>query len=76
MAEAVEMLAAIPGITREQADVLFHHGLTRIEDLLQADVSDLADIPQIGEQAGSILEAVRAEAARRTLNVGETPVSQ
>ena len=76
VAEAVEMLASIPGITKEQADVLVHHGLTRIEDLLQADVSDLAGIPEIGEGAGTILEAVRAEAARRTLNVGETPVSQ
>ena len=46
VAEAVELLAAIPGITREQADVLVHHGLTRLEDLLQADESDLADIPR------------------------------
>jgi N utilization substance protein A len=75
VAEAVESLAAIPGITREQADVLVHHGLTRLEDLLQADESDLSGIPQIGEQAGAILEAVRAEAARKTLKVGETPVS-
>jgi len=69
-AEAVEMLASIPGITKEQANVLVHHGLTRIEDLLQADVSDLAGIPEIGEQAGSILEAVRAEAARRQIQLG------
>src|SRR5256714_422710 len=75
VAEAVDSLAAIPGISREQADVLVHHGLTRLEDLLQADVSDLAGIPQIGEQAGAILEAVRAEAAKRTLKVGEAPVS-
>lgn len=75
VAEAVESLAAIPGITREQADVLVHHGLTRLEDLLQADDSDLAGIPEIGTQASSIMEAVRAEAARRTLKVGETPVS-
>ncbi len=75
VAEAVESLAAIPGITREQADMLVHHGLTRLEDLLQAEVSDLADIPQIGEQASIVLEAARAEAARRTLQVGETPVS-
>ena len=50
-----------------------HHGLTRLEDLLQAEDSDLADIPQIGEQAATIMEAARAEAARRTLPVGETP---
>lgn len=75
VAEAVESLAAIPGISREQADILVHHGLTRLEDLLQADVSDLAGIEQIGEQAPAIMEAARAEAGRRTLKVGETPVS-
>lgn len=74
VAEAVDSLAAIPGISREQADVLVHHGLTRLEDLLQAEVSDLADMPQIGEQAASILEAARAEAGRRTLKVGEASV--
>jgi N utilization substance protein A len=75
VAEAVESLAAIPGISREQADVLVHHGLTRLEDLLQADVSDLAGIPQLGEQASAIMDAVKAEASRRTLKIGETPVS-
>src|ERR1043165_1535185 len=75
VAEAVDSLAAIPGISREQADALVHHGLTRLEDLLQADVSDLAGIAQLGEQASPILEAARAEAARRTLKVGEAPVS-
>jgi N utilization substance protein A len=75
VAEAVESLAAIPGISREQADVLVHHGLTRLEDLLQADVSDLAGIAQLGDQAAAIMEAARAEAARRTLKVGEAPVS-
>lgn len=71
VAQAVKTLAAIPGITPEQADVLVHQGLTRLEDLLQADVSDLAGLPQIGEQAAAIMEAVRAEAARRTVKVGE-----
>jgi transcription termination/antitermination protein NusA len=73
VAEAVESLAAIAGISREQADLLVHHGLTRLEDLLQADESDLAGIPEIGDQAAAILEAARAEATRRTLKVGETP---
>jgi len=75
VAQAVKTLAAIPGITPEQADVLVHQGLTRLEDLLQADVSDLAGIEQIGDQAGAIMEAVRAEAARRTLKLpdGDEP---
>jgi hypothetical protein len=51
--------------------VLVHQGLTRLEDLLQAEESDLAGIPQIGDQAASIMAAVRAEAARRTLKVGD-----
>jgi N utilization substance protein A len=75
VAEAVDSLAAIPGITREQADVLVHNGLLRLEDVLQADVSDLSGIPQIGDQAAAIMDAVKAEAAKRTLKIGETPVS-
>ena len=75
VAEAVESLAAIPGITREQADVLVHHGLDRLEDLLQADVSDLSDIPQIGDQAAAILEAAQGRAARRTFKSATAPVA-
>jgi transcription termination/antitermination protein NusA len=75
VAEAVQSLAAIPGISREQADALVHAGLTRIEDLLSADENDLSSIPQIGEKAADVLRAVRAEAGRCTLNVGETPVN-
>ena len=70
VAEAVESLAAIPGIPREHADALVHAGLTRLEDLLQADLTDLADIPQIGEQAAVIMEAARAEAERRKIQLG------
>ena len=70
VAEAVESLAAVPGVAREQADALVHAGLTRLEDLLQADVSDLAGIPQIGEQALAVLEAARAEAERRKIQGG------
>ena len=74
VAEAVDAVAAIPGITREHADVLVHHGLTRLEDLLQADESDLVGIPELGDQVSAILEAARAEGARRT-HPGEPPVS-
>jgi N utilization substance protein A len=75
VAEAVDALAAVPGITRQQAEVLVNNGLRRLEELLQAEESDLAGIPEIGEQASAIMEAARAEAAKRTLKVGETPVS-
>jgi N utilization substance protein A len=75
VAEAVESLAVIPGISREQADALVHAGLTRLEDLLQADEADLSSVPQVGEHAAEILKAAHAEAERRTLKVGETPVN-
>ncbi|MCX6915031.1 MAG: KH domain-containing protein, partial [Verrucomicrobia bacterium] len=75
VAEAVDSLAAIPGISREQADLLVHHGLTRLEDLLQAEESDLSGIPELSDHAAAIMEAARAEAGRRTLKIGETPIS-
>ncbi len=71
VAEAVAMLASIPGITKEQADILVHHGWTRLEDLLQADVSDLTSIPELGDQGSAIMEAAQAEAARRTVKLGD-----
>lgn len=65
VAQAVDAIAAIPGIAREQADILVHRGFLSLEDLLQAEYDDLAEIPEIGSQAGAVLEAVRAEADRR-----------
>jgi hypothetical protein len=41
----------------------------RLEDLVQAEAGDLADIPGVGENEAAILEAARAEAARRALPV-------
>jgi transcription termination/antitermination protein NusA len=69
VAEAVEAIAAIPGITREQADALVHAGVTRLEDLLSAEAGDIADIAGVGENAAAILEAAHAEAGRRSLSV-------
>ena len=73
VAEAVDSLAVIPGIAREQADALVHHGLTRLEDLLQAEESDLAEIPQLGGQTAAILAAARAEAERRKIKLDDHP---
>jgi transcription termination/antitermination protein NusA len=75
MAQAVQALAAVPGISEEQAKVLVNSGLTSLEAVLQAEVGDLAEIPELGDQASAIMEAAQAEAARRTLKVGESPVS-
>lgn len=67
VAQAVDAIAAIPGLTREQADVLVHRGFLSLEDLAQAEHSDLADIPEISENAGAVIEAVQAEVAQRNL---------
>ncbi|MBI5385992.1 MAG: transcription termination/antitermination protein NusA [Verrucomicrobia bacterium] len=71
VAAAVQAVAAIPGVTPEQADALVHAGFTSLEDLLQVEPADLADIPQVGEQAAAVMDLVKAEAARRTFKVGE-----
>jgi N utilization substance protein A len=70
VAEAVDLLAAIPGISREQADALVHAGVTRLEDLLSAEPGDISDIPQVGENAADVLKAAHAEAQRRKIDLG------
>lgn len=75
MAEAVNALAGITGITAEQAYSLVHHGITRLEDLLEADKEDIESIPELAEHAQAIVDAARGEAARRTISIGDTPVS-
>ena len=69
VAEAIQALAAIPGVTREQADALVHAGLTRLEDLLSADESDLSTIDAIGDKAAEVLKMARAEAQRRKIDL-------
>ena len=64
VAQAVEALT-ISGIAQEQANVLVHAGFLSLDDLLQADPSDLEQIPEIGSQAAAVLEAAKAEVARR-----------
>ncbi len=73
VAEAVKAVAVIPGITAEQASALVHAGFRGLMDLSEAEESDLAEIPQIGAQAGAVIEAVRAEAARKTIKLGDAP---
>jgi N utilization substance protein A len=65
VALAVEAVASIPGLTQEQADILVHRGFLSLEALLQAEPEDFAEIPEIGDQAAAIIDAVRSEAARR-----------
>lgn len=73
VAQAVRALASIPGITEAQADALVHHGFLSLEDLLQAEESDLAAFPEIGQDAAAVLAAARAEAQRRVVNINPEP---
>jgi len=75
LAQAVQSLAEIPGITQEQADILVHHGWTSLEALLQAEVEDLEDIPEIQPIAEVVLQAAKDEANRRTIKIGDSPVA-
>ncbi len=65
VAEAIQVLAAIPGVSEVHASALVHMGFHSFEDLAQAEVDDLQSNPDIGDQAVAILAAVQAEALRR-----------
>src|SRR5580704_11640923 len=65
VAQAVQTIAVVPGLTPETASVLVHAGFSTLEALFQAELSDLEQIEQIKEQAPAIMEAIKAEAARR-----------
>src|ERR1700743_3645711 len=47
VAKAVAQIAAIPGITREQADALVHAGITRLDDLVSAEEGVVGDRPTV-----------------------------
>jgi N utilization substance protein A len=65
VAQAVEILAAIPGLTPEMASLLVHAGFSTLEGVLQAEAGDLEQIEQLKDHVPAIMEALRAEAARR-----------
>ena len=73
VADAVNALAAIPGIEKEQADALVHAGLLTLDALNGVEVSDLADIPGLTEHAESVLSAAHAEKLRRA-GAGTNPL--
>lgn len=70
VAEAVHNLAAIPGISQEQADILVHKGILSLDDLLQVELSDLEQMPELKDHAAAIMEAVKNAAQS-----GQTPVA-
>jgi N utilization substance protein A len=71
VAQAVSALAAISGISAEQAGSLVRHGFHSLEELLQAEVGDLQEIEELKEGAAGLLDAAREEAGRRSLKVGK-----
>src|SRR3954467_8437176 len=65
VAAAVAQVAAIPGITPEEANLLVHFGFHTLEELVSAEATDLAEMPGLAERAAGIVDAIRAEVARR-----------
>src|SRR6476661_6429031 len=65
VAAAVAQVAAIPGITPEEANVLVHCGFHTLDELSTAEANDLAEMPGLAERAQGIVDAIRAEVARR-----------
>ncbi len=65
VAEAIRTFAAIDGINEEQATALVNSGFHTLEGLLEVDLEDLSGIPEIAENAATILESVKAETQRR-----------
>ena len=65
VAQAVQTLAVVPGLTPEITSVLVHAGFSNLDALFQAELSDLEQIDQIKDQAPVIMEAIKTEAARR-----------
>ena len=76
VAGAVDALAAIPGIEKEQADALVHAGLLTLDALIGVEAGDLADIPGLAEHAEPVLAAARAEKDRRTGSSGNPPTEE
>jgi transcription termination/antitermination protein NusA len=71
VAQAVQNLAVIPGLTPEQATSLVRHGFLTLEDLCQVEASDLEEIEETKGQGEAIIAAAKAEAARRQPGGGD-----
>ena len=57
--------ATVPGISAEHAKVLVQSGFHSVAELAEVEAADLAEIPGIGDAAGTILIAAQGEMARR-----------
>jgi predicted RecB family nuclease len=65
VAAAVAQVAGIPGISPEEANLLVHFGFHTLDELASAEATDLAEMPGLEQRGAAIVEAVKAEIARR-----------
>jgi N utilization substance protein A len=65
VAAAVAQVAGIPGISPEEANLLVHFGFHTLDELASAEAADLAEMPGLEQRGAAIVEAVKAEIARR-----------
>ena len=65
LAHAIDLLAAIPGIERSEAELLVRAGFVSADGILAADVEDLTTVEAIDPAAAQrIMEAARADKER------------
>ena len=76
VADAVDALATIPGIEKEQADALVHAGLLTLDSLIGVEAEDLADIPGLADHAETVLSAAKAEKERRAGTNTDAPTEE
>ena len=69
VANAKKEMENISGITPEQAEILVNNGIASLDTLLGMDVDELASIEGIGSAAEQILEAAKAEAQKRRIEI-------
>jgi N utilization substance protein A len=65
VAQAVQAIASIEGISEAHASALVHAGLLNVEALAQVDRDDLAEIPGIEGDADTVYTAIQAELERK-----------
>lgn len=73
--QAVESLMTLPGLSRELADKLVHHGFTAIEGIAAAEPQDLMEVAGIDEALAKQVHAA-AVAAQEKLNAPSAPNSE
>ena len=66
VAQAINALAAMPGLDQDKAEKLVKAGFLSFEGLVEADVKDLQDIAEIGLETAAAIKAAAEEAVAKT----------